>query len=102
MREPRRRHTPSVLDSVKASRAGFGLSEFLVVIAITGVLISVTVPIVLSYYHNAQNTTGAQQIRTILNQARQIAIDQRTFVCVQVTAPTQMAFYVSPDCTGSP
>jgi len=78
------------------------LSEFLVVIAITGVLISVTVPIVLSYYHNAQNTTGAQQIRTILNQARQIAIDQRTFVCVQVTAPTQMAFYASPDCTGSP
>jgi prepilin-type N-terminal cleavage/methylation domain-containing protein len=59
MREPRRRHTPSVLDSVKASRAGFGLSELLVVIAITGVLISVTVPMVLSYYHHAQNTTGA-------------------------------------------
>jgi len=97
-----RRHTPAEPDSRKAGRAGFGLSEFLVVIAITGVLISVTVPIVLSYYHNAQNTTGAQQIRTILNQARQIAIDQRTFVCVQVTAPTQMAFYASPDCTGSP
>jgi len=78
------------------------LSEFLVVLAITGVLISATVPIVLSYYHNAQNTTGAQQIRTILNQARQIAIDQRTFICVQVMTPTQMSFYASPDCMGVP
>lgn len=102
MREPRRRHTPAVLDLVEASRAGFGLSEFLVVIAITGVLISVTVPMVLSYYHNAQNTTGAQQIRTLLTQARQIAIDQRTFVCVQASAPTQMSFYVNTACAGTP
>ena len=87
-----RRHTPPAPDSVKASRAGFGLSEFLVVIAITGALISVTVPMVLSYYHNAQNTTGAQHIRTLLNQARQIAIDQKAFVCVQVSAPNQMSF----------
>jgi prepilin-type N-terminal cleavage/methylation domain-containing protein len=87
---------------VKASRRGFSLSELLVVIGITGVLISVTVPMVLSYYHNAQNTTGAQQIRTLLNQARQIAMDQRTFVCVQVSAPTQMSFYVNTACTGAP
>jgi prepilin-type N-terminal cleavage/methylation domain-containing protein len=102
MRKLRRRHTPTVPDSVKASRAGFGLSELLVVIAITGVLISVTVPMVLSYYHNAQNKTGAQQIRTLLNQARQIAIDQATFVCVQVSTPTQMSFYVNTACTGTP
>ena len=63
------------------------------VIAIIGVLISVTVPMALSYYHNVQNTTGAQHIRTLLNQARQIAIDQKTFVCVQVPAPNQMSFY---------
>lgn len=102
MRKLRRRRTPAGPGSLKIGRAGFGLSEFLVVLAITGVLISVTVPMVLSYYHNAQNTTGAQQIRTILNQARQIAIDQRTFVCVQVMAPTQMSFYASPDCMGAP
>ena len=101
MRKPRR-HTPPVPDSVKASRAGFGLSEFLVVIAIAGVLVSVTVPMVLSYYHNAQNTTGAQHIRTLLNQARQIAIDQKTFVCVQVSAPNQMSFYLNSVCTGPP
>lgn len=57
---------------------------------------------VLSYYHNAQNTTGAQHIRTLLNQARQIAIDQKTFVCVQVSAPNQMSFYLNTVCTGPP
>lgn len=57
---------------------------------------------VLSYYHNAQNTTGAQHIRTLLNQARQIAIDQKTFVCVQVSAPSQMSFYLNTGCTGTP
>lgn len=89
-------------DSRKTSRAGFGLTEFVVVIAITGVLVSVTVPMVLSYYRNAQNTTGAQHIRTLLNQARQIAIDQRTFVCVQVSAPSQISFYLNTGCTGIP
>ncbi len=89
-------------DSVKASRAGFGLSEFLVVLGITGVLISVTVPMALSYYHNAQNTTGAQHIRTLLTQARQLAIDQRTFVCVQVPAPTQISFHLDTGCMGTP
>lgn len=102
MGNSRRHQTPAVRDSVAAGRAGFGLSELLVVIAIAGVLISVTVPMVLSYYHNAQNTTGAQQIRTLLNQARQIAVDQKTFVCVQVSAPAQMSFYVNTTCTGTP
>ena len=72
------------------------------VIAISGLVISVGIPMVLSYHHNAQNKTGAQHIRTILNQARQIAMDQKTFVCVQVPAPTEMSFYVNATCTGTP
>jgi prepilin-type N-terminal cleavage/methylation domain-containing protein len=87
---------------VRGSRAGFSLSEFLVVLAISGVVISVSVPMVLSYHHNAQNTTGAQQIRSILNQARQMAIDERTFVCVHTPAPTQLSLYVNATCTGPP
>ena len=71
------------------------------VIAISGVVISVSVPMVLSYYHSAQNTTGAQEIRALLNQARQIALDQKTFVCVQVPTPTAMCFYVDTTCTGT-
>ena len=44
----------------------------------------------------------AQQVLAHLNLARQIAIDQKTFVCVQVATPTQMAFYVDSTCTGTP
>jgi Tfp pilus assembly protein FimT len=73
-----------------------------VVIAISGIVIGVGVPMVLSYYHSAQVATGAQQVRTLLNLARQIAIDQKTFVCVHVPAPTQMSFYVNTTCTGTP
>jgi prepilin-type N-terminal cleavage/methylation domain-containing protein len=87
---------------MKGRQSGYGLSELLVVIAISGLVISVGIPMVLSYHHNAQNKTGAQHIRTILNQARQIAMDQKTFVCVQVPAPTEMSFYVNATCTGTP
>ena len=64
-------------------------------------MIGAGVPMVLNYYHSAQVTTGAQQVRTLLNLARQIAIDQKTFVCVNVPTPTQMAFYVNTTCTGT-
>ena len=87
---------------MKGRQSGNGLSELLVVVAISGLVILVGVPMVLSYHHNAQNTTGAQHIRTVLNQARQIAIDQKTFVCVQVPTPTQMSFYANSTCTGDP
>lgn len=87
---------------MRGSRSGFSLSEFLVVLAISGVVISVSVPMFLSYHHNAQNTTGAQQIRSILNQARQMAIDERTFVCVHAPSPTQLSLYVNATCTGAP
>jgi prepilin-type N-terminal cleavage/methylation domain-containing protein len=86
----------------RGSRSGFSLAEVLVVIAISGIVIGVGVPMVLSYYHSAQVATGAQQVRTLLNLARQIAIDQKTFVCVHVPAPTQMSFYVNTTCTGTP
>src|SRR5580704_4381395 len=87
---------------VRTRRAGFSLTELLVVLAVSGILFGVGLPMVLTYYYNAQNTTGAQQIRALLNQARQMAIDQKAFVCVQAQTPTQLAFYLNNTCTGSP
>lgn len=91
-----------VMNRSRRHRAGFSLAELLAVLAICGVLIGVGAPLVLGYYHNTQNTVGAQQIRVLLNQARQMALDSKDFVCVQVPAPTQMAFYLGATCTGSP
>jgi prepilin-type N-terminal cleavage/methylation domain-containing protein len=87
---------------VKSRRSGFSLIELLVVLAVLGVVIGVGVPLVLTYYSNAQNTVGAQQIRTILNQGRQMALDRAAFVCVQVPTPTQMTLYLNSTCTGTP
>jgi prepilin-type N-terminal cleavage/methylation domain-containing protein len=63
--------------------SGFSLVELLMVIAACGILIGVS-------------------IRTLLNQARQLAIDQKDFVCVQVSSPTQVSFYPNPTCSGTP
>ncbi len=101
---PKRRYIFQALRGCqrRGSQSGFSLAEILVVIAISGIVIGVGVPMVLSYYHSVQVTTGAQQVRTLLNLARQIAIDQKTFVCVHVSTPTQMSFYVNSTCTGIP
>jgi prepilin-type N-terminal cleavage/methylation domain-containing protein len=63
--------------------SGFSLVELLMVIAACGILIGVS-------------------IRTLLNQARQLAIDQKDFVCVQVPSPTQVSFYPNPTRSGTP
>jgi Tfp pilus assembly protein FimT len=94
---PKRRHILQALRHCRGrgSRSGFSLAKLLVVFAISGILIGVGIPMVLSYYHSTPVTTGAQQVRTVLTLARQIAMDQKTFVCVHVPTPTQMAFYTT-------
>lgn len=82
--------------------SGFGLVELLVVIAACGVLIGVSIPLFLTYHQSAQVTAGAQHLRTLLNHARQLAMDQKGFVCVQVPSPTQVSFYPDPTCSGTP
>jgi len=69
------------------------------VIAACGVLIGVSVPLFLTYHQSAQVTAGAQYVRTLLNQARQLAMDQKGFVCVQVPSPTQVSFYLNATCS---
>jgi type IV fimbrial biogenesis protein FimU len=81
---------------------GFSLVELLIVIAACGVLIGVSIPLFVTYHQSLQVTAGAQYVRTLLNQARQLAMDQKDFVCVQVPAPTQVSFYPNATCSGAP
>ncbi len=67
---------------------GFSLIELLIVIAACGVLIGVSIPLFVTYHQSLQVTAGAQYVRTLLNQARQLAMNQKGFVCVQVPSPT--------------
>ena len=81
---------------------GFSLVELLIVIAACGVLIGVSIPLFVTYHQSLQVTAGAQYVRTLLNQARQLAMNQKGFVCVQVPSPTQMSFYLNGTCSGTP
>jgi Tfp pilus assembly protein FimT len=78
---------------------GIGLAELLVVVAILGLLAAVGVPYLISYWQASTLTAGAQELQTILNGARQLAIRNNTSVCVnQNTTGVQ---YVTGGCGGT-
>jgi len=65
-----------------ANTRGFTLVELMVLLAVVGILMSVSAPAFLSYWRVAALRGGAQELATILNRARQLAIAQNTSVCV--------------------
>jgi prepilin-type N-terminal cleavage/methylation domain-containing protein len=61
---------------------GFSIAELLVVVVVIGVLAAVTAPMLVSYWKAATLKAGAQELATLLNGARQLAIRDNTSVCV--------------------
>lgn len=61
---------------------GFNLPELLVLLAIIGTLTTMSAPAFLTYWHAAAVKGGAQELTTLLNRARQLAIAQNTTVCI--------------------
>jgi len=72
------------------------------VIAVIGILAVMAVPSYLSYLRAAGLKSGAQQVVTLVNQARQLAIKENTKVCAKSSA-TQMTYVLDSDgsCMGS-
>ncbi len=60
--------------------------ELLVGIAIIGILAAITIPVIARYTRAATIRAGAQEMRTALLQAKQLAITQRQNICVQPVA----------------
>ena len=81
--------------------AGFSVTELAVVIALVGVLFMMTIPFFLTYYRAAAARANVQQVITLFNQARELAIKQNDTVCVSMPTNTQMAFLLS-NCAGTP
>ena len=77
---------------------GFGLAELLVVIAILGLLAALGVPYLVSYWQASTLTAGAQELQTILNGARQLAIRNNTSVCVKRNSTGMQ--YLTNGCAG--
>jgi Tfp pilus assembly protein FimT len=80
--------------------AGFSVTELAVVIALVGVLFTVTIPFFLTYYRAAAARANVQQVITLFNQARELAIKQNDTVCVSMPSSTQMVFLLST-CAGA-
>ena len=80
--------------------AGFSLTELIVFIAVVGVLFVMTVPFFISYYQAAAARADVQQVMTLFNQARELAIRQNNPVCVTLPNNGQMVL-LQGSCAGA-
>jgi len=80
--------------------AGFSIAELVVIIAVIGVLFVISIPSFLSYYRAASARADVQQVITLFNQARELAIRQNDVVCVTMPTNSKMAFFLS-SCAGT-
>ena len=62
---------------------GFSLTELIVVVGMIGLLSLVAAPSLLTYWQTSRLEAGAEQLASVMNRARQLAIRQNTSVCVE-------------------
>jgi len=80
--------------------AGFSLTGLVVFIAVVGVLFVMSVPFFVRYYQAAAARADVQQVITLFNQARSLAVRQNDTVCVTMPTSAQMALRLS-NCAGA-
>src|SRR5438552_13987531 len=78
---------------------GFNLTELLVLVAVIGIITTVSAPAFVSYWRSATLKAGAQELATILNRGRSIAISQNTTLCVKQSV-TKVQF-LTGGCAGT-
>lgn len=72
------------------------MTELAVVLAILGVLTAISVPALWTYLRRAALRAGAEEVASVLNGARQLAIRMNTTVCVSNDG-TRASYHVG-DC----
>jgi Tfp pilus assembly protein FimT len=78
---------------------GFHLTELLVLVAVIGIVTTVSAPAFVSYWRSATLKGGAQELATILNRGRSVAIGQNTTVCVKQS--TTKVQFLTGGCAGT-
>ncbi len=87
--------------STVGARRGFTLAELLVVVGVIGLLAIAGAPYFVIYWQTSKLRAGAEELATIANEARQLAITNNTFTCVkQVSNKVQIFQGTSSACAG--
>jgi prepilin-type N-terminal cleavage/methylation domain-containing protein len=80
------------------NEAGFSLMELIVVIGVIAIIMAASAPFFLSFLRTSALQSGAEEMATVLNRARHLAIRDNTSMCVTVNA-TRVQYQV-PTCPG--
>lgn len=80
---------------------GFTLAELIVVVAIMGTLMALSLPFFLRYWQSATLKAGAEELATLLNVARQLAIKDNGSVCVVRESSGTRIRYEQASCGGT-
>ena len=66
-----------------SNERGFSITELIVVIAMIGILSLLAVPSLATYWRTSSLSAGAEQLVSVLNRARHLAIRTNDSVCVE-------------------
>jgi prepilin-type N-terminal cleavage/methylation domain-containing protein len=69
-----------------SGQTGFSATELVVVVAVIGILMAASTPFFFSAIRTSALRAGAEQMATVLGQARQMAIRDNTSICVVTNA----------------
>ena len=67
---------------------GFSMVELMVILAVMGIVSAFALPSFLTYWQSATLRAGSEELRTVLNDARQLAIASNNTVCVTSSTTT--------------
>jgi hypothetical protein len=73
---------PSTFRRRLFAEGGFSATELVVIVAVIGILMAASTPFFLSTIRTSALRAGAEELATVLGQARQIAIRDNTSMCV--------------------
>jgi Tfp pilus assembly protein FimT len=92
---------PERLRPVRAG--GFSVAELLVVVGVIGILFILGLPTFITYWRTATLKAGAEELATILNTARHIAIKDNQSVCVarETTGSATRVRFLLSSCSGT-
>ena len=82
------------LRRVVSGTGAFTLTELVVVVAVVGIMMAISVPTLWTYFRSAALRGAAEEAVALLNTARQLAIRLNTTVCI-TNDGTVMQYHVS-------